>query len=106
MKNHALEIHRCSQVTGHMDYMKNMDVILELVGVRTKEYSMGARENSLRQWVQIQRGQRPGTARLKSSESSDHVKVVDDMKDVQITRTTSSVPEALGSRGGDDDATK
>ncbi len=98
-------MHRYSQVTGHMDYMKNMDAILEAVGIRTKEYSMGARENSLRQWVQIQRGQRPGTARLKSSESSDHVKVVDKMKDVQITRTASSVPDDLGSRG-DDNGTK
>ena len=76
-----------------------MDAILEAVGVRTREYSLGGREDSLRQWVQIQRGQR--STHMKSSESSDQVTMADRMKDVQITRTAQSVPDDLGSCGSD-----
>ncbi|KAI0225683.1 Transmembrane and coiled-coil domain-containing protein 4 [Lamellibrachia satsuma] len=88
-----------SIVNGHLDYVKNMDAILEAVGVRTREYSLGGREDSLRQWVQIQRGQR--STHMKSSESSDQVTISDRMKDVQITRTAQSVPDDLGSCGSD-----
>jgi len=74
--------------------MKKMDAILEAVGVRTREYSLGGREDSLRQWVQIQRGQRSMT-HMKGSESSGEVTMVDRMKDVHITRTAQSVPSHL-----------
>jgi len=85
-----------------MDYMKKMDAILEAVGVRTREYSLGGREDSLRQWVQIQRGQRSVT-HMKGSESNEEVMMVDRMKDVHITRTAQSVPNdlALSSCGND-----
>ena len=86
--------------------MKKMDAILEAVGVRTRQYSLGGRKDSLRQWVQIQRGQRSVT-HMKGSESSGEVMMVDQMKDVHITRTAQSVPNDLDlSSCGNDGALK
>lgn len=40
------------QVSGHFDYARQMDAVLEVVGVRTREHAELGTVDSLRQWTE------------------------------------------------------
>jgi len=43
------------QVGGHYDYAKQIDAVLEVIGVRTRERAEPGAVDSLRQWSAVQR---------------------------------------------------
>jgi len=43
------------QVSGHFDYARQMDAVLEVIGIRTRQHAEVGAVDSLRQWSAVQR---------------------------------------------------
>jgi len=43
------------KVSGHFDYARQMDAVLEVIGIRTRQHAELGAEDSLQQWSALQR---------------------------------------------------
>jgi hypothetical protein len=65
------------QVSGHFDYARKMESILEVIGVETKQYVASGAADSIREWCTLHR-----TA--SSSNSTRHSPDTDDETEMGI----------------------
>jgi len=61
------------QVSGHFDYEKQMDVVLEVVGVRTRDHAELGTMDSLRQWTAVQRSEHSESPAISTVTSSSQL---------------------------------
>ena len=61
------------QVSGHFDYEKQMDVVLEVVGVRTRDHAELGTMDSLRQWTAVQRFEHSESPAISTVTSSSQL---------------------------------
>jgi len=55
------------QVSGHFDYAKQMDAVLEMIGIRTREHAELGAVDSLRQWSAVQQYKPSATSSVACS---------------------------------------
>lgn len=86
------------QIAGHLDYQKNLDQILEILGIPTQEHAVeNPSGDSLKQWVSINRNMRNSASKssMKSSSTSDSLSSRSDIMKETSKTSRPVVPELL-----------